>query len=120
MNREWRGWRSWTRPTSPGATRFPALLKLHPTRHRWASAGASFADHHGWQVPGYFTWAQKEAEPLLKSAAVGDMSWMTKLDLKGFGLKTPPAIHDGRAWRLGQEHYLVTSNPEKRDNVLAQ
>ena len=48
----------------------------------------------------------------------GDVSWMTKLDLKGYGLKTPPAIQDGRAWHLGQEHYLVTCNPPARDSVL--
>jgi glycine cleavage system aminomethyltransferase T len=96
------------------AIRHTALFHAHER------AGASFADHHGWQVPAYFTFAQKEAEQLSKSAALGDMSWMTKLDLKGFGLKTPPAIPDGRAWHLGQEHYLVTCNPAARDSVLAQ
>ena len=55
-----------------------------------------------------------------RAPALGDVSWMTKLDLKGFGLKTPPAIHDGRAWHFGQEHYLVTCNPAARDSVLAQ
>ena len=91
-----------------------------PLFHAHERAGASFAGHHGWQVPAYFTFAQKEAEQLSTSAALGDVSWMTKLDLKGFGLKTPPAIHDGRAWCLGQEHYLVTCNPAARDSVLAQ
>jgi glycine cleavage system aminomethyltransferase T len=96
------------------AIRHTALFHAHER------AGASFAGHHGWQVPAYFTWAQKEAEELSKSAALGDMSWMTKLDVKGFGLKTPPAIRDGRAWHLGQEHYLVTCDPAARDRVLAQ
>ena len=96
------------------AIRHTALFHAHER------AGASFAGHHGWQVPAYFTWAQKEAEQLSNSAAVGDMSWMTKLDLKGFGLKTPPTIHGGRACHFGQEHYLVTCDPAARDSVLAQ
>jgi len=88
--------------------------------HAHGRAGAGFIEHHGWQVPAYFSSAQKEAEQLSQSAAVGDVSWMAKLDLKGFGLKSPPAIQDGRAWHLGQEHYLVTCNPAARDSVLAQ
>ncbi len=96
------------------AIRHTALFRMHER------AGASFADHHGWQVPAYFTWAQKEAEQLSKSAALGDVSWMTKLDLKGFGLKTPPAIREGRAWHLGREHYLVTCDPTASEGVLAQ
>ena len=95
-------------------------IRHTPLFHAHERAGASLAEHHGWQVPAYFTFAQKEAEHLSKSVALGDMSWMTKLDLKGFGLKTPPAIHDGRAWHLGQEHYLVTCNPAVCDRVLAQ
>ena len=79
-------------------------IRHTPLFHAHERAGASFADHHGWQVPAYFTFAQKEAEQLSNSAALGDVSWMTKLDLKGFGLKTPPAIQDGRAWHFGQEH----------------
>jgi glycine cleavage system aminomethyltransferase T len=95
-------------------------IRHTPLFHAHERAGASFAEQHGWQVPAYFTFAQKEAEQLSNSAALGDVSWMTKLDLKGFGLKTPPAIHDGRAWHFGQEHYLATCNPAARDSVLAQ
>lgn len=84
-----------------------AAVRQSPLFHRHEQAGASFVDHHGWQVPAYFTFAQKEAEQLSKSVAVGDLSWMVKLDVKGHEPKTP----DGTAWCLGPEHYLVTCHP---------
>jgi len=76
-------------------------------------------EHHGWRIPAYFTFAQKEAEQLSKKAGLSDLSWMTKLDLKGWGLKTPPAVNDGRAWSLGPSHYLVTCQPPKREAITA-
>jgi len=88
--------------------------------HKHEQAGAGFTEHHGWQVPAYFTFAQKEAEQLSQSAALSDVSWMTKLDLKGYGLKTPPSLRGARAWSLGQLHYLVTCDPPARDRALAQ
>lgn len=95
------------------APRHSALFHVH--QH----AGASMMEHYGWQVPAYFSWAQKEAEQLTKSAAVGDVSWMVKLDLRGYGLKAPPAVEGGRAWHLGQQHYLVTCEPPAIDRVLS-
>jgi glycine cleavage system aminomethyltransferase T len=89
--------------------------------HHWhEQAGASLLDHHGWRVPAYFTWAQKEAEQLTKSAALSDLSWMVKLDLKGYGLKTPPALTGARAWHLGPQHYLATCDPAASEAVLAE
>jgi len=96
------------------AIRHTALFHLHQR------AGASLREHHGWQVPAYFAGAQKEADQLSGSAALGDVSWMTKLDLKGHGLKTPPVVSDGRAWGLGQRHYLVTCEPPASDAVMAK
>ena len=96
------------------AIRHTALFHTHQR------GGASFTEYHGWQVPSYFAGAQKEAEQISRSAALGDVSWMTKLDLKGYGLKTPPAVSDGRAWGLGQRHYLVTCAPAANDAVIAQ
>ena len=88
--------------------------------HQWhVRAGASLAEHHGWQAPAYFTFAQKEAEQLLQNVAVGDVSWMVKLDLKGYGLKTQPAVSDARAWCFGPQHYLVTCDAAVRNGVLA-
>ena len=68
------------------AIRHTALFHTHQR------GGASFTEHHGWQVPSYFAGAQKEAEQISRSVALGDVSWMTKLDLKGYGLKTPPVV----------------------------
>ncbi len=45
---------------------------------------------------------------------------MVKLDLKGYGLKTPPRLKNAREWSLGPEHYLVTCLPDIEQNVLAQ
>jgi len=96
----------------------PAIRQT-PLFHAHERAGASLMEHHGWQVPAYFTWAQKEAEQLSKSAGLGDLSWMTRLDLKGWGLKNPPAVGAARAWCLGPQHYLVTCEPPKRDALVA-
>ena len=96
------------------ATRQTALF------HKHEQAGAGFTDHHGWQVPAYFTWAHKEAEQLCHSAGLSDVSWMTKLDLKGYGLNTPPALRDARTWPLGPLHHLLTCDPPARDRVLEQ
>lgn len=96
----------------------PAIRQT-PLFHVHERAGASLMEHHGWQVPAYFTWAQKEAEQLSKSAGLSDFSWMAKLDLKGYGLKTPPVVGAARAWRLGPQHYLVTCEPPKREALIA-
>jgi len=76
-------------------------------------------EHQGWQVPAHFTRARKEAEQVSKSAGLSDLSWMTKLDLKGYCLKTPPAVGSGCAWCLGPQHYLVTCQPPKRETLIA-
>lgn len=91
-----------------------------PLFHAHEQAGASLMEHHGWKVPAYFTWAQKEAEQLVKSAGLGDLSWMTKLDLKGWGLKTEPSVGEGHAWRLGPLRYLVTCKPPQRDGITSK
>jgi glycine cleavage system aminomethyltransferase T len=97
-----------------------AALRQSALFHTHERAGAGLVDHHGWRVAAYYTWAQKEAEQLTKTAALADVSWMVKLDLKGYGLKTPPALNDARAWLLGQQHYLVTCDPAASDGVLKQ
>ena len=97
-----------------------AAIRQTPLFHKHEQSGASHVDHHGWRVPSYFTFAQKEAECLTNTVALSDMSWMMKLDLKGYGLKAPPRLKNAREWNLGQEHYLVTCLPDMEQNVLAQ
>jgi glycine cleavage system aminomethyltransferase T len=87
--------------------------------HAHERAGASLVEHHGWQVPAFFMRPQEEAQRLLNSAGLSDLSWMTKLDLKGYGLKTPPAVTSALAWRLGPRHYLVTCEPPEGEAVVA-
>jgi len=94
-------------------TRHTALFHAHER------SGASLMEHHGWKVPAYFTWAQKEAEQMIKTAGLGDLSWMTKLDLKGSALKTPPVVDGGRAWCLGPQHYLITCEPPQTEALTA-
>lgn len=95
-------------------------IRQTPLFHAHEQTGASFIDHHGWRVPAYFAWAQKEAEQLAASAGLGDMSWMIKLDLKGYALKTSLAVTGAKAWRLGPQHYLVTCDPAAHAAVLEQ
>lgn len=97
-----------------------AAIRQSPLYHTHEQAGAGFVDHHGWRVPAYFTFAQKEAEQLSHSVAVGDLSWMTKLDLKGYGLRTPAPLRDAHLWSLGSLHALVTCDPAAREGVLKQ
>ena len=77
-------------------------------------AGATIVEHHGWQVPASFTGAEKEAAQLSSTAGVSDLSWTTKLDLKGCRAKPADA-----AWYLSPRHYLVTCEPPRREAVIA-
>ena len=97
-----------------------AAIRQSPLFRRHEQAGASLVDHRGWRVPAYFTFAQQEAEHLAKGVGLSDVSWMMKVDLKGYGLKTPPVLKDARAWRLGPEHYLVTCDPAVDEPVMQQ
>jgi heterotetrameric sarcosine oxidase gamma subunit len=48
-----------------------------------------------------------------QTAGLSDVSWMTKLDLKGPSVNALPALGDGaRSWTLGPNHLLVTCDPE--------
>ena len=97
-----------------------APVRQTPLFHNHEQSGASLMDHHGWRIPAYFTFAQQEAERLTNSVALSDVSWMAKLDLKGYGMKTPPRLNDAREWCLGREHYLVTCLPAVEQTVLTQ
>lgn len=96
-----------------------SVFRQTPLFHIHEQAGASLIEHHGWHVPAYFTSARAEVELVLKSAGLSDLSWMAKLDVKGYGLKTPPAVANARAWRLAPQHYLITCEPPKRDTVTS-
>jgi glycine cleavage system aminomethyltransferase T len=71
------------------------------------------AEHHGWRTAAVFTSEQQEAAMVRQGAGLSDVSWMTKLDLKGSGLNALPALDErARSWSLGPNHFLVTCDPD--------
>jgi glycine cleavage system aminomethyltransferase T len=71
-------------------------------------------------VPAYFTAPEDEVAGVRSAAGIGDLSWMLKVDLKGYGLKGAPAFGAGLfSWRLAPLHMLVTSDPSAREVVMA-
>ena len=83
--------------------------------------GASLIEHHGWQVPASFLAPEEEVGRVRGSVGLADISWMPKLDLKGYGLKTLPALGDGAfLWALGPLHYLVTCDSARQGQVMDQ
>ena len=70
-------------------------------------------EHHGWRTAAVFTSEQEEAALVRQGAGLSDVSWMTKLDLKGPGLNALPAVSErARSWSLGPSHLLVTCDPD--------
>ena len=75
-------------------------------------------EHHGWQVPASFSAPDDEAARTRESVGLADVSWMSKFDLQGRGLKSPPALGpEAFLWVLGRLHYLVTCEPPAGDAV---
>jgi glycine cleavage system aminomethyltransferase T len=71
------------------------------------------AEYHGWRTPAVFTSEQEEAALVRQGAGLSDVSWTTKLDLKGPGLNALPALGErARSWSLGPSHLLVTCDPD--------
>jgi aminomethyltransferase len=69
-------------------------------------------EHHGWHVPTSFTAPDDEATRTREAVGLADVSWMSKFDLQGYGLKSPPALGpEASLWVLGQLHCLVTCAP---------
>ena len=71
------------------------------------------AEHHGWQTPAAFSSEQDEVAQVQRSAGLADVSWTAKLDLKGPGVNTLPALNPhSRSWVLGPGHLLVTGDAD--------
>jgi glycine cleavage system aminomethyltransferase T len=76
-------------------------------------------EHHGWRVPACFTAAEEEAACVRRSAGLADLGWMLKFDLKGYGLKSLPALGKRVSrWALAPLHVLVTCDPSARDEAM--
>jgi glycine cleavage system aminomethyltransferase T len=75
--------------------------------------GAAMTEHGGWETPARFTSAQEEAAAVTRSVGLADVSWTTRLDLKGPGVNAMPALEArARSWPLGPAHLLVTCDPD--------
>jgi glycine cleavage system aminomethyltransferase T len=93
-------------------------IKQTPLFNRHRQSGASWAEHHGWQVPASFTAAQDEAACVRNAAGIADLSWLLKIDLKGYGLKGISAPGGGMfRWVLAPLHVLVTADPSAEKAV---
>jgi aminomethyltransferase len=81
------------------------------SRHQ--SLGVAMAEPHGWQIPAAFSSESEEVAQVHRSAGLADVSWTAKLDLKGSGVNTLPALSPrSRSWILGPSHLLVTGDAE--------
>jgi glycine cleavage system aminomethyltransferase T len=71
------------------------------------------AEYHEWRTAAVFTSEQEEAAAVRQGVGLSDVSWTTKLDLKGSGLNSLPELGErARSWSLGPGHLLVTSDPD--------
>jgi glycine cleavage system aminomethyltransferase T len=69
-------------------------------------------EYHGWHVPTSFTAPDDEATRTRESVGLADVSWMSKFNLQGHGLESPPALGpEASLWVLGRLHCLVTCAP---------
>jgi glycine cleavage system aminomethyltransferase T len=74
--------------------------------HCHLEAHAQFETFSGWQLPAWYTNPSSELEQVRASAGICDVSYLSKLDLRGPAPEfTPPA----RLWKLTPAHALVTS-----------
>jgi folate-binding protein YgfZ len=75
------------------------LAALHEAR------GATWAEHHGWEIPGCFSGVKKEYQALQEGAGLVDLSHRGKMRITG---------RDRRAWLHGQVTQDVNNLPEWR------
>jgi heterotetrameric sarcosine oxidase gamma subunit len=80
---------------------------------------ALMTEHHDWLVPARYASAEGEATQVRERAGLADVSWMVRIELKGYGLNAPPAFkQEVRSWTLAPRHLLVTGGPRARETVM--
>ncbi len=78
-------------------------------------------EHQGWQVAATFGNPSEEAARTRESVGLADLSWMSKFNLQGSGMKNAPDLGpDVRVWLLGRREYLVTCEPLVADAAKAR
>jgi glycine cleavage system aminomethyltransferase T len=82
-------------------------MERHSALHRChLEAHAQLQTFSGWQLPAWYTDPSSELEHVRSSAGISDVSYLSKLDLKGSAAEFPPPA---RLWKLTPGHVLVTS-----------
>src|SRR6202046_5673452 len=74
--------------------------------HCHFEAHAQLKTFSGWQLPAWYTNPSSELEQVRASAGICDVSYLSKLDVKGPAADFPPPA---RLWKLTPAHALVTS-----------
>jgi glycine cleavage system aminomethyltransferase T len=69
-------------------------------------ARAQLEAFSGWQLPAWYTDPSSELEHVQTSVGISDVSYFSKLDLRGSAAEFPPPA---RLWKLTPAHALVTS-----------
>jgi glycine cleavage system aminomethyltransferase T len=77
-----------------------ALHRCHLEAH------AQLKTFSGWQLPAWYTDPSSELERVRASVGISDVSYLSKLDLRGPAAEFP---QPARLWKLTPAHALVTS-----------
>ncbi len=76
-------------------------------------------EHHGWQIASSFGNPSNEARRARESVGLADVSWMSKLNLQGSGLKSAPDFRpEACSWLLARRQFLLTCEPSATAGVL--
>ena len=77
-------------------------MKHTALHHCHQSAGATWANRHGWEVPGFFVGAEKEAASARIGVGISDVSFLQKLEAR---------VARAGSWKLGSKRYLIIGEP---------
>lgn len=78
-------------------------MKRSSLYHLHEQCKATFAEHHGWQLPAFFSTPESEAAQAEQSAGIADLSYRAKFETT--------AQPEQGWWRLCEGRYLVTGEP---------
>lgn len=82
---------------------FASSMKRSALFHLHTRSGAHFIEHHGWEIPAWFSSPETEADGVRNGVGLTDVSYRVKFDSK-----MPP---ESGWYRLGSHHYLTIGEP---------
>jgi sarcosine oxidase subunit alpha len=89
-----------------------SYIKQTALFHVHHESKAAMVEHHGWQIASSFGNPSDEAARARESVGLADVSWMSKFDLQGSGLKSAPDLRpEAASWLLGRRQFLLTCEP---------